>query len=133
MVKLRIAKSENVHVPASDSEPSKRLAEVARASTKNQSAHYLTHAKMCGQHLMRFLPLSQLCHKHREKKRLTLRQISSKLDVHFYELHLIEQCCLKEINFDTLKKYVAFLGIEQDFDKWASENDDIVESMSCDA
>jgi len=80
---------------------------------------------------MRFLPLSQLCHKHREKKRLTLRQISSKLDVHFYDLYLIEQCCLKEINLDILKKYVSFLGIEQDFEKWAQENGDIVDAMSC--
>ena len=110
----------------------KRGAGLPQSHPPDYCMHYLTHSTLNAHHMVRFLRVSQLCRRYREKRKLTLRKIAAELNVHFYELHVIETCALKEINGEILKQYIAFLGIENEFKKWSEDNHVIVKALRCD-
>jgi hypothetical protein len=80
-------------------------------------------------HLVRFIHVSDLCRTRRDQKGLTIKEISSQLDIPQYRLKAIEGNELSTIVPAFLGRYVEFLDLEEEFQRWLEKNQDVYESL----
>lgn len=78
---------------------------------------------------LRFFPVASLCKEKREETGLTFKDLSSKLKVPQYHLKAIENGHLFKVQFDVLEEYVAELGMGKWFNKWKTQNKELVERL----
>lgn len=126
---LPMAKAKRNVVSTSDAKLPEAGYEPIRRHSEKGLARLHPKSKMNVHHIVQFLPVSQLCRKQRIERNLSLREVGSKIDVHYYELHVIEQFSLREINLEILLKYIGFLGIEKEFEEWSQNNAEIIEAI----
>lgn len=90
-------------------------------------------ANKCGINLrdmIRFQPVSEMCHKERENKVLTFKQVALGLKAPQYKLKYIESSSLKNINADILESYIDYLGLRRWFNAWKKNNLDVYNRIS---
>ena len=80
-------------------------------------------------HLVRFMHVSHLCKTRRDQMGLSIKEVSSQLDIPQYRLKAIEGNQLSTIVPAFLGRYVEFLGLEEEFQHWLEKNQDVYESL----
>ena len=74
-----------------------------------------------------FMAISEKIIAVREKRNLTIKEISKILKIPQYKIKYIEDSNLKEIKTKFVEKYLHFLNLEIDYNKWTKKHKDIVE------
>ena len=81
-------------------------------------------------HLIRFMYIGNLCKNTREERGLSFKEISSQLKIPQYRLKPIEDSYCGSIEVGVLEKYIEFLGLKENFEKWKVENMDVYEEIT---
>jgi ribosome-binding protein aMBF1 (putative translation factor) len=79
--------------------------------------------------VIRFRPVGERCQKAREKKGLTIKEISAQIKIPQYRLRAVEDSHLRYIQPDVLEQYIDFLQIRRWFDLWARRNKDVYKRL----
>jgi len=79
--------------------------------------------------MARFFQVASLCREKREEMGLSFKDLSSKLKIPQYRLKAIEHGRFSVVQLDVLEEYVAALGIAKWFNKWKTQNKELVETI----
>ena len=115
--------------PSLNSKQADNLVELVKETFGTQTSRMLENSGLNMNHMVRFMYLSRLCQKTREEKGLSFKNISAKLKIPQYKLKYIEENGTGSINTDILEKYIKFLGLEKEFNKWLKQNKDVYEQL----
>ncbi len=77
-----------------------------------------------------FKAISEKIIKAREKRNLTIKEISKILKIPQYKIRYIEESNLTEIEIKFFEKYLHFLNLEIDYNKWTKKHKDIIEKYN---
>ena len=95
--------------------------------------HFVTAASEFGVSMhdtVRYGSLGAKCQEAREKRRLTLKEISAELKIPKYRLQAIEgERGGGSFSADVFKKYIAFLGLGRWVSQWKSKNKDFASRL----
>ena len=80
--------------------------------------------------IVRLRYIADLCRSTREQKNLSLKEVSSVVKIPQYRLKAIEECSISEMFLDDLEKYIKFLDLEDIFNSWTKENQDVLDSIA---
>ena len=74
---------------------------------------------------IRFLILSRYLKEERERRNLTLKEVSTVTKIPQYRLRAIEKASVSQVTPDHLKKYILFLELEDLAREWAEKNPEV--------
>lgn len=75
--------------------------------------------------MIRFQYIASLCKNTREERGLSLKEASKQLKIPAYRLNAIEGSNIHQVVPDFFDKYIEFLGLSDEFEKWQQDNQDI--------
>jgi len=115
--------------PIVNSEQADLIVKLAKKGLGPDLACMLANSPLNMNHLIRFMSIAQLCQARREEKGLSFKQISSELKIPQYRLKAVEESDIHSINSESLDRYIEFLGLGEEFQKWMEENRDVYEGL----
>lgn len=111
----------------------KDVAVVVKLMCAAMGDHFVTAAAEFGVSMhdnVRYGSLAAKCQEAREKRRLTLKEISAELKIPRYRLQAIEgERGGGSFSADVFRKYIAFLGIGRWVSQWKSKNKDFASRL----
>lgn len=122
-------KSHKQTIPNITPKKTDELVGLAKFRMGERISSMISESKINMHQMVRFLPVAKYCQNKREEMSLSIKDISSKINVPQYQLKAIEGASVSEIRYVMLKKYVEFLDIDKEFEKWAQQNSDIIEEI----
>lgn len=115
--------------PNLSSEQADNIVELAREMFGPKISNLMDSHGLNMNYFVRFLCISKLCQARREERGLSFKDISTELNTPQYRLKAIEENSIQSIVPAIFDRYVEFLGLQDEFQKWLKENRDVYEEV----